>query len=491
MTKNLSTIRRKAVLSIIAVVFAALCLCGLVACTHEGTTEEDLRERGYSIKVTYDYQGGAVNEQPKTEILIKPGSKVPDPSDSKIQMDNPVRANYSFKYFAEAAKDENGEYKKDDNGNYIAGERWDFKTVPTHDTVLLAQWWENYRIILHYGENDELTQTSQSIYRNADGSPQRIPGSAYIASGYTFLDYYTNDAKTELIEVPLVSPKSELFENSQDGLTLHLYSDTLKGEYVVLREVRDISKISAGSNVYVYKDIDANGSKTVSFPIGFSGEIIGNGHTISNFVVDITEPMNSTATAFGLFRSISSTAKIKNLTFDNVSYSVSCSNIRNKEMVVGLFASTVEKGAEITDVHVTNSTLRYQIPSGFTDLDHVYVSEFIARNSAEDTTTNSGASNITVYRAGLAYTADNEYIAYVNYTDEGGNLVIDGVYALAQAERDAENNIVSYRSHTMPKTKIVEQDGKYVIEISKTVYTIAVSANGDDLSAVVEVTQKQ
>ena len=84
----------------------------------------------------------------------------------------------------------------------------------------------------------------------------------------------------------------------------------------------------------------------------FTGKIIGNNHTISNIVL---ERMN--ADRGGLFGTLSATAQIENLTFNNVEY-VLGGYIRMPGSAYGVFCGNADEGTTVTNVQVTNSVLK-------------------------------------------------------------------------------------------------------------------------------------
>ncbi|MDE6401865.1 MAG: InlB B-repeat-containing protein, partial [Clostridiales bacterium] len=167
MSNNIQTIRRKITLPIIILVLAALCVFGCVACAHEFLTEEEVK-KDYPIAVIFDYNGGNVEGESTTKIRIKEDSYVPEPGNAQLSnLAAPTRAKYTLKGFFVAKTDENGEVVRDEDGKIVPEREWNFKTdKPTEDITLCADWWQNYEMVLHYGNN--LTK-SVDIPRNADG----------------------------------------------------------------------------------------------------------------------------------------------------------------------------------------------------------------------------------------------------------------------------------------------------------------------------------
>ena len=171
MINSLNKIRKKFILAFIASVFVALALFGLTGCANESLTEDDIIAMGYNVAVVFDYQGGTVKDTRQVKIRIKEGSKVPDPHTSKSTVGIPVRDAYSFKNFCVAQTDENGELLRDADGNLVPGKVWDFENdIPDGDMTLMAQWWDNYKMVLHYGDDYAYTK-QRSISRTQSGDP--------------------------------------------------------------------------------------------------------------------------------------------------------------------------------------------------------------------------------------------------------------------------------------------------------------------------------
>ncbi|MDE6966654.1 MAG: InlB B-repeat-containing protein, partial [Clostridiales bacterium] len=185
MNKNISTIRRKITLPIILLILAALCLFGCVACAHEFLTEEDVK-KDFPIAVIFDYNGGNVEGEATTKIRVKENSYVPEPGNEQLSnLAAPTRAKYTLKGFFLAKTDEDGKPIRGEDGKPVLDREWDFKTdKPDADITLFADWWDNYEMILHYGDN--LTK-SIDIPRNPDGTPTAVTAADARVLNYTFI----------------------------------------------------------------------------------------------------------------------------------------------------------------------------------------------------------------------------------------------------------------------------------------------------------------
>ena len=160
MQKVVYTKCRKLVLSILIATLAVLGIFVFAACSDD-VTEADFRAKGYTVAVTYDFQGGTYNNKPTSRILIKPNSKLPAPDANKGGIRIPSRSGYSFKGFYLPETDGAGNVVKDADGNVIVSDTaWDFAndTIANKDITLYAKWWDNYNVVLHYGSDYSKTK---------------------------------------------------------------------------------------------------------------------------------------------------------------------------------------------------------------------------------------------------------------------------------------------------------------------------------------------
>lgn len=498
MIKSLSTLKRKIILALLMVVSVVLCLLILVACDApaQDLYKKELAENGWTIDVKFDYQGGIADGYSSLNVFVKPGSKIPNPSNEGNNLKLPQRVGYSFRYYCVAEKNDDGTFKLDENGNYIPGDIYDFNTlipdtVESDEIVLLAQWWKNYSLILHYGDDFKLQKTPVEISRLVNGDPDnsKILRSTFTTTGYTILDYYlSEDTSQEPLDYDIVynnrSPLTRsMFDATEDGYTLHMYAETLEGNYVVLRTASDITKISAGSDVFVYKDIDMSTyTRSVSLPSTFNGSIYGNNKTISNLTIEkeleTTETSNNN---FGIFNTIGSTAVISNLTIENASYKVVFTNPRLSQMNIGLFAGAVMSGAKLENVHISGN-LEYELVPGFTNIGGVFVDEFIGNNEAVSSTVDSGAENVAITEVEISYAAnasgdDSDYYAvYIKYILTDNKKVVVDVYGIATKGANGYSR-VNITSHEKVS------DGNYLLNVrignvQTAYYVVVVDNNG-------------
>ena len=85
----------------------------------------------------------------------------------------------------------------------------------------------------------------------------------------------------------------------------------------------------------------------------FTGTIVGNGHTISN--VDVLQSDNSQLTG-GIFGALDSGATVTDLTFENITYTVSAGS-RMQGATFGLFAGSIAEGVTLDSITLSGKLL--------------------------------------------------------------------------------------------------------------------------------------
>lgn len=454
MQKVVYSKRRKLVLCILIAVLSALGIFVFTACAHD-YTEADYKAMGFTVAVTYDFQGGTYKKQKTARILIKPNSKLPD-----LSIENtPSREGYSFKGFYLPKTDANGKVEKDANGKVIVSdEAWDFdnRTIGDKDLTLYAKWWDNYKVNLHYGIDKETKEDyvkQISLPCNRDGSPTALKADALNVDGYTFVSYNlvenSTNEETALMEFPYAFNETAF----SDKRSIEVWSEWLEGEYILVRSKDDltISTVNETTNYYLLADIDMEGSaydndgdmQKTKIPKYYSGRFVGNGHTISNFKMTL-RAVDRTYDSFGLFRTLRDGAEITDVTFDNVAVSYYLSNANIQSYYLGLLAGQSSGKVNVKNVKFTSSgegqnIFEYMIGIGVTnDCINIADDMLIAQRSDSTTLQNCSVSEVKHFYSSAVITADAEFALYIKYTEEDGIITLgkDAVYGLAQKFND-------------------------------------------------------
>ncbi len=310
-----------------------------------------LEERGYTVKVTYDFNGGIVDETAGRVIYYKENSPIIKPGDSNEVKAPVLNSYYVIEGWYKALTDEDGNVLKDEDGNTLTESTpFSFESEKaTKSMTLVVKWKECPTVTIKVDGRDDDVRT----YKDGD----TVNRFTYMAgmndeSGNvlkTFYDYFLDEECTKKASWPI-----EIHEG--DHITL--YTKWFDGDVLIVRARSDLSKLTQYKNktVYLDTDIDYDGSK-VSFPslTDFSGTFIGNGHTIKNITKDITLTKNSKN--YGLFGDLKSGAIIENLRFENVNINVKIA--WNSVYPIGFLAGSAEEGASVKGCSFENCSLIY------------------------------------------------------------------------------------------------------------------------------------
>lgn len=133
-----------------------------------------------------------------------------------------------------------------------------------------------------------------------------------------------------------------------------LYTEFAEGEWYRITSAKQFAATKLGGCYYIEADLDFTGVNWSAALAGgaFTGKIYGNGHKFSN--VTFIQADNSKVSG-GLFGSIASGAVIKDVVFENVSYTLSAGS-RMQSPVFGLLCGTLSDDAVLENVRVENAS---------------------------------------------------------------------------------------------------------------------------------------
>lgn len=405
------------------VLLLALCALFVFAGCELGVTKEDaLNLRGVNAQVTYYANGGRFeknNQKKKTDFYFQAGATAYDYGapgvillSGKAEID---RANFEFMgwYFVEEVTDE-------ENGICVLGEKVDFN-VPLQegDHWLVAAKWKalvGLQVVL-------VTEDGASIeveLNDKDKTPATYENGATIGEveydyttdqvasapkeffkvtdkTHTFYTYYNDPACTEKTQFPITRG-----EESQT-----IYAKYIQGDWTVVSKASDVrsmfSALQSGANKrYIFlNDIDCAKLSEITAIRTMNGEIKGNGYTLKN--LKVIGELSGKNNEFALFGSIGATAKITDLTIENISMNAKFSTPDFHANVYFLFTA---KDAEATISNVTVSgALKVTGPSSC-----------VADNIMTD-----GGNVFTNCLYG-GYTTDAEYVT----ASQGKEFVVNG-----------------------------------------------------------------
>ena len=380
-----------------AVLTALLLLVTLTittGCQPEETPYQINDAENYSVSVKYDANGGLfttntsviVDSYNLSEINKNGSASVDIPL---IAPDNAARGDDAFSaynngYFLAGWYTEKTD-TLDDAGNQITqySGKWDFENDTLHlDTgksysasepviTLYAAWIPLFQVELYDLDSGEYL--SSITYNPINDAQIDVPawdtqtGAIEMydfpkRNGYTFAGAYYDAEGTQPVETVVNHPGTVDYSNgvAKDPV-MKLYVDWLEGEWFHIYDVKQFQdNARVNGNYVIHADLDFQDKiwPTVLMYGNFTGSIEGNGHTFKNISFEQT---NNSKVNAGLFGQLTETAKITDLTFENVTFTVK-SGTRVAGTSYGLLAGSISSQATLTNLQILSSTL--QIDSG-------------------------------------------------------------------------------------------------------------------------------
>ena len=291
---------------------------------------------------TFELEGGTL-ETPTSSVSTKinfayhPGTYVLDPT--KLNNYKLTKIGYDF------------------TGWYTDKEltkKWDFNTVIYQEKLTLyAGWEESVNItytVCYVNENGETVELG--TYKVKSGAKFKDTSNyASTRKGYTFLNHYYSDP-----ECQDEWDNNFIHPGKDTDLDVPVYVNYIEGTWALVDTLSAFKNaVSAGKNVYLLKDIDCGGA-TLSFN-RYSGELNGNGYTVSNFK---TVKSGSAIVSCSIFMDLLDGAIIRDVAFTGVTYEVkSLSSNVSKIKIAALAASAAGK------VTITNVTVQGTVDTDY------------------------------------------------------------------------------------------------------------------------------
>ena len=356
------------------VLLLALCALFVFAGCELGITKEDaLNLRGVNAQVTYYANGGRFeknNQKKKTDFYFKAGSTAYDYAakdvillSGKAEID---RVNFEFMgwYFVEEVTDEA-------NGLCTLGEKVDF-SVPLKEGEhwLVAAKWKaltGLQVVLVTEDGASVSGTTNDkdktpvTYKNGDtigeveydyttDQVKNAPSEFFKVNNktHTFYTYYSDAECTQKAQFPITRGDEEQT----------IYAKYIQGDWTVVSKASDVrtmfSGLQSGSNkrYILLEDIDCSKLSEVNAIRKMNGEIKGCGYTLKG--LKVVGGLTGNNNAFALFGAIGETAKITDLTIENVSMNAKFSTPDFHANVYFLFTAKSEN-ATVSNVTVSGS----------------------------------------------------------------------------------------------------------------------------------------
>lgn len=345
--------RRKALLSFITLMlFAAL--VSMAGCDKK----DSLESRGYTVIITYDFNGGIADSESKRTLYYKPGQPLLAPGGNPEFKEPVLDRFHSLEGWYPVSTDSDGNLKTDENGNYITEDLpFSFSGAKAEKNItLIAKWKKKPLIELMVDGYGEGTEGGELLYpAEADKriTEKMLETLLPDKSDKTFLGYYHDKECTEAVTFPLTL---------KDGDEMKIYTKYLDGDVLIVRTKSDMTRIGRYINktVYLNADIDMAGATFPSLT-SFGGKIIGNGHKISNLTV--SKNMTGRATDYGLLGELTDGAEINDVIFENVKINVNAAYSSQSLFHIGFLASGVEGNVRLAGVKFEGCSLTVSLPT--------------------------------------------------------------------------------------------------------------------------------
>ena len=313
--------KKKLILILLLAVFA---LCAFSACSKLYLPEDN----GFTALVVYDANGGRFGNADSTGIRTfkyRPSVSIMEPGGAQnAQFAAPTMDGSHVVAWYPAELDENGEPRKDEQGQYILqSEPWDFHAdrIPANDgfkLYLVARWQINYSLVVDVGEEARADGVENVVYSDyTEAGPVSQPGIDPEWDRHTFYYYYYLNEEGARVRL----------RNADDWATLTLSDETpqitvyvewLTGVWNIIDSADQLQTISSQRNYILDADINMGG-RSFGPVVNYEGTFDGNGHAIYNFATE--DRQGGTERAKGLF-SFRGNGSVRNVTFRDGSYSV-------------------------------------------------------------------------------------------------------------------------------------------------------------------------
>jgi len=166
-------------------------------------------------------------------------------------------------------------------------DKWDFSKdrMNINGVTLYAKWEENriytYELYYRNENNEEVFLDKYEVEEGEKFSDIFLDNKK--VEGYTSLGYLDENGEEW--------DKNFTHPGGDNDLAVKLYLNLVEGEYTVVKTAREFtSALTRNEDIYLCNDIDMDGKKLCYEK--YSGKILGNGHTISNFEIDYDSTRN-------------------------------------------------------------------------------------------------------------------------------------------------------------------------------------------------------
>ncbi len=404
---------------IITILIAMLLLIGTVICLSSCSASifEEKGKEGYTVGIRFDAGGGRLKRAEKTSVveLFNPNDatdtsdgmkeiKILDPEDPR-RGDGLIQADKNNAFLAgwyrerHEVKDAAGNTVKDADGNpvYTYSGKWDFETdtvkidpAKTYDpetpVMTLYAAWIPYFNYTFYAENENgvmeklgsifatnltLPQWNESTgrldYRDlsvteqaAEKDPQNLSGLLAKQGSATFASAYYDEAMTMPVDGFINA--TEAYVDYAHGVatcdTIKLYTKWEDGIWFKIHTAEQfIKNAKTQANYLICADLDfSNQAWGDTFSTGtFTGTIRTEGDQVFKFSNINAEHWSYNVTTQGLFGILGDSARIENIAFENVTYTINTSYRLRSPTFFGVLAGQRNASAVLENVSLSGT----------------------------------------------------------------------------------------------------------------------------------------
>lgn len=364
----------------------------IVACS-SGDAYKKINKQGYNVSVKFDIGDGmfagrselvlvdAFNlDNEKTNADGKKEITVIAP-DSSLRGSEAFEVAYSGHYFVGWYQNRQEIKDADGNTSYTYSGLWDFsKDKLTLDPngsysadepvlTLYAAWvpLTDFEIYIHdsngqFGDTPYTTITSSSLeiptWNKSTGKLSTTNFPSF--EGKTFDSAYYDIECTQPITDSSILGNINFENGTLNSDTVKVYVKTLEGSWYKIYTAEALVKLNdKNGNYQICADLDFSSvawKNTTFAKETFEGTIYTDGqvHKFSNIYAFYSKENNATSYG-GLFKAIGENATIKNIEFENITYTISEVSNKTNLLLIGLFAGEANDNAIIENVTFTGT----------------------------------------------------------------------------------------------------------------------------------------
>lgn len=326
--------------------------------------KEFLDKNELKSMVTYYSNGGNFSaERSEITLYFKEGDPLINVDTTGYADITFERAGYVFEgwYYVQLDEDGKPRYAEGSTTTVLIDESRtvnlaSLKAVADEHLYVGAKWTVDVRIELVLASENDVTLDDRTTVVKKGGTIGYVSfgignsvtlynNSAPTTSDSTFLAFYT--------DAEMKNPLTDSVQKPTDGKDVKIYVEYLSGKWTLVKTATDVASMFAGAGsssnrYYIFNDINCENTSVNMGGNNFACTIEGNGHTISNLSFSATRISNGSNSMLG---NIKSTAKILNLTLENVSVSFKLHSSGIPSLYM-LFQS-IEEGATFKDFNIS------------------------------------------------------------------------------------------------------------------------------------------